>query len=276
MRSSARLTQQSNDSYEDNEPERDLGSTSRDGSRSPWDAPSPVQQTYNNNANHTATNTSGSHGHSSSQSLGASGRGGAPRNSRGFVQDMPTPSLSAAVSSLFSSVSPAYSRGPPWNRSDTVSSTNYADYGLAPGSSRTVQEAGEATAESDGSNALSLKTPPASSIALPMFRIAKQRKSDEIDRADGSFVTPGRLSLGGSSWTSPSQTNGVLRPEAEQARFSPASSAAFREDGTSLQRRFSAPTSPNVILGQGNGTEDSQVDTLSGRDDRSHSSAAYY
>jgi sodium/hydrogen exchanger-like protein 6/7 len=49
MRSTARLTQHGNDSFEDNnEPERDLGSLSREGSKSPWDSTSPSHSAYNN------------------------------------------------------------------------------------------------------------------------------------------------------------------------------------------------------------------------------------
>lgn len=266
MRSSARLTQHGNESFiDDNEPERDLTTVSRDASRSPWDtSPSADGRQSANNSNSGPAQANGS---------GA----GQARNSRGFVSDhhQPTPSLTAAVSSLFSSMSPVSSSSAWFPSSGTheadhqPASTGETGSHTSPSTHRTITPMshsrmlgddarmtdGSEVQEivvSDGSLPYTTRSPPSQLASMASFRMPKRRKSDEnvqqrdITTSSTGFDRPLTASnfatrtRGTSTSASPlRETTSPRVNQHESLRLTSTPAGLVREEA--LQRRLSAP-----------------------------------
>lgn len=247
MRSSARLTQHGNDSFlDENEPERDLTTISREGSRSPWDAPPSAENGGQDRAN---------------------GQLGQGRNSRGFVNDhnQPTPSLSAAVSSLFSSMSPVSSSSwrvdqhsvdgfSPAARGDTTMLHNGPTLPVGSSASRREGnhgEEGECVQEiivPEGSQRHSNSKASSPVISLSSFRSPKRRKSDDnihqATQSDAAIATFSNRTRGHSSSASPLRETTSPRLSSHDARLFSTPASLVREEA--LQRRLSAPATRSI------------------------------
>lgn len=246
MRSSARLTQHGNESYiDDNETERDLTALSREGSRSPWDASSGAD----------GRQGQGSAG-GSATGVGRDGTAGQGRNnSRGFVNDSfsyhPTPSLSAAVSSLFSSMSPVSSS---MARHDTRDGETSSGGGAILPLSTARQYPNNDTNDHvqelivpDGSLAYTTSTPPMPSVSLASFRMPKRRTSDEQESQSIHSTEVSIEEKGVSTSTSPLREGHSPNNKSDFSRsVAPSMTASiFREEA--LQRRLSTPA-PRIEL----------------------------
>lgn len=271
MRSTARLTQHGNDSFiEDNESERDLTAISREGLRSPWDASPGID---------VRQGPASAPGSAAPGARDSAAPGGQGRNSRGFVNEtshQTTPSLSAAVSLLFSSVSPVSSSARQHDLAgeEADSAADGGDGGgtILPLSSSSARYtyADHHVQEifvPDGSLSYTTSTPPMPSVSLASFRMPKRRTSDENVQQSVTSASVMRA-RGASSSSSPLKGSHEPKIQHESLRFTPnpATASIVRED--TLQRRLSAPISRSGTI-EGD-------DQHAERSNRSQSSAGHY